>query len=60
MFSQGDFINRHQKDWWEGILVTDLFETVTIFKFMEGNLGVNKFSQGNFIIRDKKCNERMF
>ena len=29
MFSHKDFMNRHQKDWWEGILVTNLFESVT-------------------------------
>ena len=60
MFSHGDFINRHQKYWWEGILVTDFFETVTICKFMGGDFGPNNFSHGNFIIRDKKCNEKMF
>ena len=32
----------------------DLFETVTICKFREGNFGANNFSHDNFIIRDKK------
>ena len=53
MFSHGDFTNRYQKHWWEGILVTDLFETVTICKFRKGNFGANNFSHGNFIICDK-------
>ena len=53
-------MNRHQKDWWEGILVMDLFESVTICKFREGNSGANTFSHGNFIIRDKKCNKWCF
>ena len=35
----------------------DLFESVTICKFREGNSGANTFSHGNFIIRDKKCNK---
>ena len=60
MFSHGDFINHHQKDWWEGILVTNLFETVTICKFREGNFGANNFSHSNFIIHEKNCNEWMF
>ena len=47
MFSHRDFMNCHQKDWWEGILVTDLFESVTICKFREGNFGANTFSHGN-------------
>ena len=38
----------------------DLFETVTICKFMEGNFDANNFSHDNFIIRYKKCNEMMF
>ena len=32
MFSHGNFINRHQKDWGKGILVTDLFEIVCKFR----------------------------
>ena len=60
IFSHGDFMNRHQKDWWEGILVMDLFESVTICKFREGNFGANTFSHGNFIIRDQKCNKWCF
>ena len=38
----------------------DLFETVTICKFREGNFGANNFSHGNFIIRDKKYNKCCF
>ena len=34
--------------------MTDLFESVIVCKFREGNFGVNTFSHGNFIIRDKK------
>ena len=53
-------MNRHQNNWWEGILVTDLFEFVIICKFREGNFGANTFSHGNFIIRDKKWNKWCF
>ena len=60
IFSHGDFTNRHQKHWWEGILVTDLFETVTNCKFRVGNFGANNFSHDNFIICDKKYNKWCF
>ena len=60
MFSHGDFINHHQKDWWESILVTNLFEIVTICKFRKQNFSANNFSHSNFIIRDKKYNKKMF
>ena len=49
-----------KKDWWEGILVMDLFEIVTICKFREEIFGTNNFSHGHFIIRDKKCNKWCF